>query len=142
MKLLVFIMLSKLQRKYQNTIVRLHKYHIVQQYVSINKTIKIILQRIVYGLLTQILLQRIPKPACNYLRVENRNKFVVSLNSIKVWIELKIYNFYSSINFTHKNPPFLFCCQKHRHSYIRLGSLLNFQRLLLFLKPFYFWCQL
>ena len=82
MKLLVFIILSKLQRKYQNTIVRLHKYHIVQQYVSINKTIKIILQRIVYGLLTQISLQRILKPACKHLRVENRNEFVVSLNSI------------------------------------------------------------
>ena len=69
MKLLVFIILSKLQRKYQNTIVCLHKYHILQQHVSINKTIKIILQRIVYGLLTQILLQTILKPACKYLRV-------------------------------------------------------------------------
>ena len=69
MKLLVFIILSKLQRKYQNTIVRLYKYHIVQQHVSINKTMKTILQRIVYGLLTQILLQTILKPACKYLRV-------------------------------------------------------------------------
>ena len=66
---------------------RLHKYHIVQQYVSINKTIKIILQRIVYGLLTQILLQRILKPACNYLRVENRNECVVSLHSI--WYSIR-----------------------------------------------------
>ena len=79
-----FIILSKL-RKYQNIIVRLHEYHFVLQYVSINKPIKIVLQRIVYGLLTQISLQTILKAACKHLRVEYRNEFVVSLNSIYIY---------------------------------------------------------